>query len=732
MNRCQFTFAAAALCAATTLADDGRLVRDCTAAPVQRWQIKEVGGRKLRASFPNDNWWLAGSWKSCPDLEMFRHAVVRYVAELGLTDYIRPIGKWSTPDEKVALLRPEKSRWQKPTYTMDDFFAHNKQNLKSFETLMTRPDNMLFCQFHDARPPWFLTKDDYGADKEHFRRWREAHPNFIGFRVLGEFDGEIGQYRHNRGKTKHPEYQADIERVFKITDDPRADADNWLKTAYRQERMLHFGSNDFWPLFGINSAYAHRHAREGVNGVWFEAAMNATSGPWPVTGAFLRGAARQYQVPFGWYCAHYLGEAYSSKGEKNVAADGTRLTGEIEWRSRVRPKAVTNKGAGRTFYNRQFNYGYFIGASLLEIENWAYSFYEDRPDGSLGPSRWAEDFNSVFERDRTLDRGVSYTPVAILKGIDENCLRHFYTCDNRDMFAMNAFFATLMPMERENVLRISDRKNGDLGCLWNSKFGEIYDVLVADAKQPAGDFLAALSPYRAAFLVGWMNKKDLDVQSLVAYVRGGGTLFVTADKLIEGYFPSNLAGVEFDGRKVAAAAMFSDGHGGQIAFGEPYSLLAATRVYGAAPVIKDANGAVVAYAKDCGKGRVVTVTVPRFLPDSLLEPDPKKDVWTVYQTAITAGRQKFPLIDSLLSRVQEETMPCKVSGDVEWGLNRTASGWLFWCFNNKGVKKFSLEEERLDPAATAHVEVAFKPKFGGARLSFDVPPGGIVYRTVAP
>ena len=107
-------------------------------------------------------------------------------------------------------------------------------------------------------------------------------------------------------------------------------------------------------------------------------------------------------------------------------------------------------------------------------------------------------------------------------------------------------------------------------------------------------------------------------------------------------------------------------------------------------------------------------------------------MWTHYQAAITAGRQKFPLIDSLLSRVQDETMPCRVTGDVEWGLNRTASGWPFWCFNNKGVKKFSLEEERLDPAATAHVEVAFKPEFGGARLSFDVPPGGIVYRTVAP
>ena len=83
-------------------------------------------------------------------------------------------------------------------------------------------------------------------------------------------------------------------------------------------------------------------------------------------------------------------------------------------------------------------------------------------------------------------------------------------------------------------------------------------------------------------------------------------------------------------------------------------------------------------------------------------------------------------------------MPLRVSGDVQFGVNRTSKGLLLWLFNNKGVVKFFEEPEELDCAKTALVTVDLKnmspdtvkdpytseffPKKG--KFALKVPPGG--------
>ena len=49
----------------------------------------------------------------------------------------------------------------------------------------------------------------------------------------------------------------------------------------------------------------------------------------------------------------------------------------------------------------------------------------------------------------------------------------------------------------------------------------------------------------------------------------------------------------------------------------------------------------------------------------------------------------------------------KLDGDVKFGLNKTASGWWLYLFNNKGVMKMDGEPEELDPARTAKVKIDF-------------------------
>ena len=35
-------------------------------------------------------------------------------------------------------------------------------------------------------------------------------------------------------------------------------------------------------------------------------------------------------------------------------------------------------------------------------------------------------------------------------------------------------------------------------------------------------------------------------------------------------------------------------------------------------------------------------------------------------------------------------------GQAQFGLNRTANGWWFWCLNNSGIKKFADVPQEID------------------------------------
>ena len=83
---------------------------------------------------------------------------------------------------------------------------------------------------------------------------------------------------------------------------------------------------------------------------------------------------------------------------------------------------------------------------------------------------------------------------------------------------------------------------------------------------------------------------------------------------------------------------------------------------------------------------------------------------------IVSGKQTFELIRYFLTRAHDESMPFKVEGDIQYGINKTSKGWLLWLINNKGVKKFAFEPQKLDPKAAAVVRVGLK-KMAGAKVT---------------
>ena len=83
--------------------------------------------------------------------------------------------------------------------------------------------------------------------------------------------------------------------------------------------------------------------------------------------------------------------------------------------------------------------------------------------------------------------------------------------------------------------------------------------------------------------------------------------------------------------------------------------------------------------------------------------------------------------------------PFKVEGDVQFGFNRTACGYLVYLINNAGVKKFGDQPEEITPGGTTvtislgdfrassvrELVAGQKLEADGRRISVDVPYGDI-------
>ena len=115
----------------------------------------------------------------------------------------------------------------------------------------------------------------------------------------------------------------------------------------------------------------------------------------------------------------------------------------------------------------------------------------------------------------------------------------------------------------------------------------------------------------------------------------------------------------------------------------------------------------------------------RYLPDVLRDPKPDAKDQPSAWAEEAAGRIDFPLVRELLAKVQGETIPFEIRGSCQWGVNRTAKGWLVWLMNNEGVTKFAGEPEEFDFDRTAHVTVV--SKLTGEAKSVTIEPGATAF-----
>ena len=635
-----FVLAASLLAATDSCGDAGGGFR----LPEGSWRLRELAGRELYACFHCSLW--AEDWKTAPDWPMMKNVYMIFDGDMPITEVVHD-GK------EYAVRRPAEKLWKDDPLTFQTVLERNPKmarRIADFEK--HRPGMPYTIMLRGYHHPFFMPASFPQLDRKSYLAWKADHPQFHSFYAWDEWDNSMFYYSWATTHISDPALREQIEKAFPLTNDYRKYL-NWTEEAARRLRGFYFGETSFTGLISLWPTSCFDLARNGTRLIFYEAELGSTSAPWRWGGAAIRGCSRQYDIPFGWYCATYLNEAYTR--------DGKMRNGFIYLKSPARPKAVEKLGCSRSLLARNVMYGYFIGANVLQQEKcWDFLGAYGK-DGSLVPSVYAEDFNAPFAWDEKHERGVPYTPLAILFSAGEWIQRQHYVPYNRDKFSMFAFLDALVCPHEDQPALCSDRKNGDEGCMFNSPYGEIADILCPDAGQRSEDFLKVLKTYPRAVLVGNFDHLKIDTEALERYVKEGGTLYVEQRLIDLGY--------------------------------------------------------VSAWIPDA-KGRLVTL--PPYLPESFVKSD--RPWWPDKMAMLTSGAVECPVIRGIFDKVQEELMPVAVAGDIQWGVNKTTRGWLVWLMNNKGVVHFAGEDETLDATKTATVRITSRKT--GRVYSATVAPGG--------
>ena len=527
-----------------------------------------------------------------------------------------------------------------------------------------------------SRPfPLKLSGGNYCYDSAECAAWLKAHPNFHTF-DMGEWDNEyinihyyINVYQQQ--KKIDDATAAKIRADFPVVTTKDGYVDR-MKKAFDRKKSLYFGDPSRLSFMQAGWNIGHLAAYWGSGMITLETSNSGggeTYYRWQVGMSFARGAARQYSIPWMWYIASCL---------NGFTADG-------KWVSSWEPAFDSNRGVGASWLKRCFYLAYFSGADLMELEHWYLKILapvKDNPK-EYTLSRIGKDFTEFCDfTAANPDRGTPYTPIALLVPFNQGYPQWGgngwagakpYT---RPDFTLDAFWATIVP----SYDRVPALKRGEQGALFNSPYGDIFDVVIPDAPEPR-NLTNVLDTYKVAIIAGDIKSSPELTTILTEYVKKGGTLVLNSGNL-KRFIPPELAGVHVTLQYVKLS--------------EYPGYLSLKMIPRGAKVLQNSKeNAPLLTIHPYGKGNIVVSGIESWVP-------------SMTATSISHTRRgmlKFPFIQELLSILTKETLPLEVKGDIQYGVNRTNDGWIVYLINNKGVTKMADTPEKTDSAAAAKVTV---------------------------
>jgi hypothetical protein len=341
-------------------------------------------------------------------------------------------------------------------------------------------------------------------------------------------------------------------------------------------------------------------------------------------------------------------------------------------------------GPSLSWYRKSYYLYYMSGASAIYLEQGHDQFFKPGPGDhpfQLNPlGRITDEFVRFAEEHP--DRGTPYTPIAFLLDPAHGFEMTDYPqwpfevsqIDRGDRALRELFGVAYYPgLVVEGDPAIADRQ-----AFVSSVFGDIFDVLTATATDKTN-----LAAYRAIVVGGRIEWSREWIQKLQDYVRNGGTVLLNAAQ-IKGV-PEQLLGVRFTnasgeadtGRCVSDAEDLS----GQMFRYEKVELK------GASALIAAPNNDPLVTVNKLGKGTVVLSVLPDLLGED---------------------ERITPFAAHLLAHVFADATPVKVSGDVEYLINRTANSWVVTLLNNNGVFKTQQGMAQVDRSAYVTVTLGLR------------------------
>lgn len=419
--------------------------------------------------------------------------------------------------------------------------------------------------------------------------------------------------------------------------------------------------------------------------------------------AFSRGAARQYQRPWGVSVGTFLGPAYRSYREQvlpNPDGRGSSTGGRSI--SCMRRECYLSYLSGVNFYR-----GY-TPVFVVRGRNQAAT--------AVSPyGRMHEEFHGFAARHP--DRGTPYTPIAVLLDFVQSP----WTPVAHDLWFRFALEAPDRMIE--HVMRTfwpyvpHPRRECNGACLVNSPFGNLVDVLKPNP--PSGPAsLDALRPYAALVLAGSFDMTPALAQRLMEYVQAGGTLVIN-ERQLGGRFPESFLGGKVEGSVRRGRRVRRVGEPLADCGSYSYRAFAPGR---ARALFTAGDGAPIVARHAHGRGAVI-LTTPAWM-------------------ATDSGRA-MPILFDLLAELAAETLPLRVEGDIGYTLSRTDDGWVVGLYNNKGVTKEPHDPPAVDASAAARVHIVLptapkvaeewvhdtklsaQPCARGAAVALDVPAGEV-------
>jgi len=458
-----------------------------------------------------------------------------------------------------------------------------------------------------------------------------------------------------------------------------------------------------------STSFAHALTEWGVRLLGLETA--AVQPMFAMRIAFTRGAARQYGAAFLYYHAPNFGDtATTFTRQQNFAGPDNFF----------HSRYGATMGPSLSWYRKSYYLYYMSGASAIYLEQGFDQFFKPGPgehDFQLNPlGHITDEFMRFAEKHP--DRGTPYTPVAFLLDPAHGWEMTDYpqwpfevSQINRSDRALRELFGVAY---YPGLVVEGEPATGDRQAFVSGIFGDIFDVLVASSSQntkprdvdsapldeaqrfkessnlrlsPAGSRPASpLDNYRAVVLGGRIDLSDEWADKVADYVLNGGTIVLNAVQVKN--LPEKLIGVRLTGDNAETdnAHCLSPGEAPQNLRGQLFRY-EKMELKGAQSLITADNGDPLVTVNKVGKGTVVFANLPDLLGED---------------------ERITPFAAHMLAHVFADATPIKISGDVEYLMNRTDNGWVVTLFNNNGVFKPQQGLAQVDRSAyvTASISLA--------------------------